>query len=120
MKSMGGGGVAILHPQDSYNNHVVDNMFNTPNKSSHRNVKFNHHQNQNPDNRTRTQPKGKNNRNTKTVAANNSNEFFAGFAFVESPPPSSVPLPAFFTKNMSGTDDPTTELRRILGLTLSN
>ncbi|KAK1407884.1 hypothetical protein QVD17_39511 [Tagetes erecta] len=38
--------------------------------------------------------------------------FFAGSAFVDSPPPSSLPLPGFFSKN----EDPTTDLRRILGL----
>lgn len=42
--------------------------------------------------------------------------FFAGSAFVDSPPPSSVPLPGFFTKNFV---DPSTDLRRMLGLSLS-
>ncbi|KAK9050337.1 hypothetical protein SSX86_030692 [Deinandra increscens subsp. villosa] len=47
--------------------------------------------------------------------------FFAGSAFVDSPPPSSLPLPGFFTKNFSAVvkEDPSTDLRRILGLTLS-
>lgn len=43
--------------------------------------------------------------------------FFAGSAFVDSPPPSSLPLPGFFTKNFN--QDPTTDLRRMLGLSLS-
>ncbi|KAK1429665.1 hypothetical protein QVD17_11879 [Tagetes erecta] len=45
-------------------------------------------------------------------------EFFAGSVLVESPPPSSVPIPGFFAKNFVsvGKDDATTELRRILGL----
>ncbi|KAK1423572.1 hypothetical protein QVD17_18876 [Tagetes erecta] len=41
--------------------------------------------------------------------------FFAGSVFVDSPPPSSVPLPGFFTKNCAK-EDPTTDLRRMLGL----
>ncbi|MFS7996785.1 hypothetical protein Hanom_Chr12g01133901 [Helianthus anomalus] len=45
--------------------------------------------------------------------------FFAGSAFVDSPPPSSLPLPGFFNKNFGVKEDPTTDLRRILGLTLS-
>ncbi|KAL4579318.1 hypothetical protein LXL04_015459 [Taraxacum kok-saghyz] len=47
--------------------------------------------------------------------------FFAGSAFVDSPPPSSLPLPGFFTKNFvtAVKDDPSTDLRRILGLSLS-
>lgn len=51
---------------------------------------------------------------------NNTSEFFAGYAFSDSPPPSSVPLPGFFMKNfvVVEKDDPTTELRRILGLSL--
>lgn len=41
--------------------------------------------------------------------------FYAGSSmFVASPPPSSVPLPAFFTKK--SVSDPTSDLRRILGL----
>lgn len=44
--------------------------------------------------------------------------FFAGSAFVDSPPPSSLPLPGFFTKNFVK-DDPSTDLRRMLGLSLS-
>ncbi|KAJ9555101.1 hypothetical protein OSB04_009715 [Centaurea solstitialis] len=42
---------------------------------------------------------------------------FAGSAFSDSPPPSSVPLPGFFRKNLDK-DDATTNLRRILGLSL--
>ncbi|KAI3821730.1 hypothetical protein L1987_09302 [Smallanthus sonchifolius] len=47
--------------------------------------------------------------------------FFAGSAFVDSPPPSSLPLPGFFTKSFSGAmkEDPSTDLRRMLGLSLS-
>lgn len=41
--------------------------------------------------------------------------FFAGSAFVDSPPPSSLPLPGFFAKK----EDPTTDLCRILGLSFS-
>ncbi|XP_024985864.1 uncharacterized protein LOC112521316 [Cynara cardunculus var. scolymus] len=52
---------------------------------------------------------------------NKTTEFFAGSAFADSPPPSSVPLPGFFTKNFvaAASVDPTTDLRRILGLSLS-
>ncbi|KAI3706850.1 hypothetical protein L6452_24867 [Arctium lappa] len=52
---------------------------------------------------------------------NNRTEFFAGSAFADSPPPSSVPLPGFFTKNFveAVRVDPTTDLRRILGLSLA-
>jgi hypothetical protein len=45
--------------------------------------------------------------------------FYAGSAFVTSPPPSSLPLPAFFTKKSVvtlKTDDATSDLRRILKL----
>lgn len=45
---------------------------------------------------------------------NNMGVFFAGSVFVDSPPPSSVPLPGFFTKK----EDPSTDLQRILGLNL--
>nr|XP_043640017.1 uncharacterized protein LOC122611114 [Erigeron canadensis] len=44
--------------------------------------------------------------------------FFAGSAFVDSPPPSSVPLPGFFTKSFVKEDDPSSDLRRILGLSI--
>lgn len=46
--------------------------------------------------------------------------FFAGSAFVDSPPPSSVPLPGFFTKSFVAAEkeDATTDLRRMLGLDL--
>ncbi|WCJ30360.1 hypothetical protein M5689_011925 [Euphorbia peplus] len=45
--------------------------------------------------------------------------FYAGSAFVTSPPPSSLPLPAFFMKRTAGIDDDaTSDLRRILGLGL--
>ncbi|GLT76839.1 hypothetical protein SLA2020_484740 [Shorea laevis] len=47
--------------------------------------------------------------------------FYAGSAFTTSPPPSSVPLPAFFTKKCviaAKTDDATSDLRRILRLDL--
>ncbi|XVF48304.1 hypothetical protein PTKIN_Ptkin03bG0179500 [Pterospermum kingtungense] len=41
--------------------------------------------------------------------------FYAGSAFITSPPPSSVPMPAFFTKKI---DVVTSDLRRILRLDL--
>ncbi|KAM7459546.1 hypothetical protein LguiA_036540 [Lonicera macranthoides] len=41
-------------------------------------------------------------------------ELYAGSGFFDSPPPSSLPLPAFFTKKCKA--DPTADLRRILGL----
>ncbi|KAK8509346.1 hypothetical protein V6N13_062395 [Hibiscus sabdariffa] len=47
--------------------------------------------------------------------------FYAGSAFVTSPPPSSVPMPAFFTKKIGVSvknDDATSDLRRILRLDL--
>ncbi|KAD5507961.1 hypothetical protein R6Q59_031344 [Mikania micrantha] len=46
--------------------------------------------------------------------------FFAGSVFVDSPPPSSLPLPGFFTKNFVADvkEDPSTDLRRMLGLSL--
>lgn len=46
--------------------------------------------------------------------------FYAGSAFITSPPPSSLPLPAFFTKKTLAikNDDATTDLRRILKLDL--
>lgn len=84
-----------------------------------------------PNRRRRTHPK-KNNRFTEQLASKNrysppdpdmlskqmkKKEFFAGSAFVESPPASSVPIPAFFSKSFAPID-PTTELRRILGLSL--
>uniref|UniRef100_A0A5B7BCB2 Uncharacterized protein n=1 Tax=Davidia involucrata TaxID=16924 RepID=A0A5B7BCB2_DAVIN len=47
-------------------------------------------------------------------------DFYAGSAIIASPPPSSLPFPAFFTKKcvLSKTDDATTDLRRILRLDL--
>lgn len=50
----------------------------------------------------------------------NISDCFAGSAFSDSPPPSSVPLPGFFRKNLVAPvkDDATTDLRRILGLSL--
>lgn len=45
--------------------------------------------------------------------------FYAGSAFITSPPPSSLPLPAFFTKKTITAvkhDDATSDLRRILKL----
>jgi len=46
-------------------------------------------------------------------------DFYAGFGFFDSPPPSSVPVPAFFAKKGALTnDDPSAALRRILGLDL--
>ncbi|XP_022750304.1 uncharacterized protein LOC111299394 [Durio zibethinus] len=47
--------------------------------------------------------------------------FYAGSAFITSPPPSSVPMPAFFTKKTGAAVknvDATTDLRRILRLDL--
>nr|XP_009805060.1 PREDICTED: uncharacterized protein LOC104250189 [Nicotiana sylvestris] len=47
-------------------------------------------------------------------------DFYAGSAFVTSPPPSSLPVPAFFNKKKSeSTDDATSDLRRLLRLDLS-
>ncbi|MFS7914790.1 hypothetical protein Hanom_Chr02g00157651 [Helianthus anomalus] len=59
----------------------------------------------------------------KKKKSNNRTEFFAGSAFVESPSPSSVPIPAFFSKSYGAAAVPddrdrTIELRRILGLSL--
>lgn len=50
----------------------------------------------------------------------NISDCFAGSAFSDSPPPSSVPLPGFFRKNIVAPvkDDATTNLRRIMGLSL--
>ncbi|KAJ0858274.1 hypothetical protein HanRHA438_Chr13g0599281 [Helianthus annuus] len=111
MKSIGS--VALLHPQDSLNNHPDNHhLLSTPHKS-HRSYPSLTTGNKRP-----TPNKKINNRHTDS---NNRSEFFAGSVFVDSPPPSSVPIPGFFTKNfVSGVkDDPTTELRRILGLNLS-
>ncbi|KAL5850218.1 hypothetical protein ACOSQ4_008231 [Xanthoceras sorbifolium] len=50
---------------------------------------------------------------------NGAPNFYAGSAFVTSPPPSSLPLPAFFTKKAVvavKNDDATSDLRRILKL----
>ncbi|CAK9185509.1 unnamed protein product, partial [Ilex paraguariensis] len=46
--------------------------------------------------------------------------FYAGSAFIESPPPSSLPVPAFFKKRsvLAEKNDATSDLRRILGLDL--
>ncbi|XWS17849.1 hypothetical protein CRYUN_Cryun33cG0103700 [Craigia yunnanensis] len=47
--------------------------------------------------------------------------FYAGSAFITSPPPSSVPMPAFFTKKIGvamKNNDATSDLRRILRLDL--
>ncbi|KAF5743344.1 hypothetical protein HS088_TW09G01412 [Tripterygium wilfordii] len=48
------------------------------------------------------------------------NGFYAGSAFFTSPPPSSLPLPAFFTKKTTTVkyDDATSDLCRILNLNL--
>ncbi|XP_024994724.1 uncharacterized protein LOC112528057 [Cynara cardunculus var. scolymus] len=53
---------------------------------------------------------------SKQMKKNIAEFFFAGSPFVDSPPPSSLPLPGFFTKNFV---DPSTDLRRMLGLSLS-
>ncbi|KAE8687470.1 Detected protein of unknown function [Hibiscus syriacus] len=61
-----------------------------------------------------------------SVSVNDSNKvlpfsFYAGSAFVTSPPPSSVPLPAFFTKKIGVAlkdDVATSVLRRMLRLEL--
>ncbi|XVF89371.1 hypothetical protein PTKIN_Ptkin19aG0125000 [Pterospermum kingtungense] len=58
-----------------------------------------------------------NNSTTKAFPA----AFYAGSAFITSPPPSSVPMPAFFTKKIGVSvknDDATSDLRRILRLDL--
>lgn len=55
------------------------------------------------------------NKSSKAVPAT----FYAGSAFITSPPPSSVPMPAFFSKKIGvsvKTDDATSDLRRILRL----
>ncbi|EEF46907.1 uncharacterized protein LOC8274216 [Ricinus communis] len=44
--------------------------------------------------------------------------FYAGSAFITSPPPSSLPLPAFFMKKSASAVDATSDLRRILGISL--
>lgn len=46
-------------------------------------------------------------------------DFYAGSAFVSSPPPSSLPVPAFFKKKSEGNHDATSDLRRLLRLDLS-
>uniref|UniRef100_A0A2P2MHB5 Uncharacterized protein MANES_09G184700 n=1 Tax=Rhizophora mucronata TaxID=61149 RepID=A0A2P2MHB5_RHIMU len=51
--------------------------------------------------------------------SNTINGFYAGSAFITSPPPSSLPLPAFVTKKTVGinkNDEATSNLYRILGL----
>lgn len=55
-----------------------------------------------------------------TESKNRVASFYAGSAFITSPPPSSLPLPAFFTKKSVTvkTADATTDLRRILKLDL--
>ncbi|KAK3211545.1 hypothetical protein Dsin_016251 [Dipteronia sinensis] len=54
------------------------------------------------------------------ASKNRAANFYAGSAFVTSPPPSSLPLPAFFTKKnvvtLKTDDDATSDLRRILKL----
>nr|ADR71297.1 hypothetical protein 20 [Hevea brasiliensis] len=55
------------------------------------------------------------------LAESKANGFYAGSAFITSPPPSSLPLPAFFMKkSVVGVKntDATSDLRRILGLSL--
>lgn len=46
-------------------------------------------------------------------------DFYAGSAFVSSPPPSSLPVPAFFKKRSEDNHDATSDLRRLLRLDLS-
>lgn len=46
-------------------------------------------------------------------------DFYAGSAFVSSPPPSSLPVPAFFKKRSEDNHDATSDLRRLLRLNLS-
>ncbi|XVE97365.1 hypothetical protein REPUB_Repub03eG0013500 [Reevesia pubescens] len=61
-----------------------------------------------------------------TESTNNYNKvfpvtFYAGTAFITSPPPSSVPMPAFFSKKVGvavKNNDATNDLRRILRLDL--
>ncbi|KAJ8751642.1 hypothetical protein K2173_025798 [Erythroxylum novogranatense] len=55
------------------------------------------------------------------TGSNRVNGFYAGSAFITSPPPSSLPLPVFFMKNndVKKNEDATTDLRRILGISLS-
>lgn len=46
-------------------------------------------------------------------------DFYAGSGFVSSPPPSSLPVPAFFKKKCEDNHDATSDLRRLLKLDLS-
>lgn len=46
-------------------------------------------------------------------------DFYAGSGFVSSPPPSSLPVPAFFKKKSEDNHDATSDLRRLLKLDLS-
>ncbi|KAK9072845.1 hypothetical protein SSX86_009280 [Deinandra increscens subsp. villosa] len=98
------GGVAVLQAQDPLNNHP-DNLLSAPNRSH-------------PANSPSPNPNFSNGRRRtikKIDMKNNTREFFAGSAYADSPPASSVPIPVFFSKN----HDATVELRRILGLSLS-
>lgn len=45
-------------------------------------------------------------------------EMYAGSAFFDSPPPSSLPIPAFFAKEKAFLKDPTLDLLRLLRLNL--
>ncbi|KAE8658236.1 hypothetical protein F3Y22_tig00116973pilonHSYRG00020 [Hibiscus syriacus] len=67
---------------------------------------------------TQTRLTESNNRNNNKV---NPVTFYAGSAFITSPPPSSVPKPAFFTKKIEVSvknSDATSDLRRMLRLDL--
>ncbi|KAK6789083.1 hypothetical protein RDI58_012882 [Solanum bulbocastanum] len=47
-------------------------------------------------------------------------EFYAGWGFSSSPPPSSLPVPAFFKKKSEDNLDATSDLRRLLRLNLAD
>ncbi|XP_006356422.1 uncharacterized protein [Solanum tuberosum] len=47
-------------------------------------------------------------------------EFYAGWGFSSSPPPSSLPVPAFFKKKSEDNLDATSDLRRLLRLDLAD
>ncbi|KAH0675392.1 hypothetical protein KY285_023193 [Solanum tuberosum] len=47
-------------------------------------------------------------------------EFYAGSGFSSSPPPSSLPVPAFFMKKREDNLDATSDLRRLLRLDLAD
>ncbi|KAL4592347.1 hypothetical protein LXL04_005338 [Taraxacum kok-saghyz] len=116
-------GVAVLHPQDSFNNRHENfqTIMMNPTHMNHVSPSPNFTNRRQPPPKRVVRKKG---RSTEVVdreiksnqMKSKATEFFAGFAFVDSPPPSSVPLPGFFMKNtVAARSDPTADLRRILG-----